>query len=31
VSLFEESIEILRRAWTEEKVYFVGKRYTLQT
>jgi len=30
VSLFEESIEILRRAWTEEKVYFVGKRYTLQ-
>ena len=30
VSLFEEGIEILRRAWTEEKVYFVGKRYTLQ-
>ena len=24
VSLFEEGIEILRRAWTEEKVYFVG-------
>src|SRR5437588_484285 len=30
VSLFEEGIEILRRAWTEEKVYFVGKRHTLQ-
>src|SRR5713226_3910446 len=30
VSLFEESIEILRRAWTEDKVYFVGKRYTLR-
>ena len=29
VSLFEEGIEIVRRAWTEEKVYFVGKRYTL--
>jgi probable F420-dependent oxidoreductase len=29
VSLFEEGLEILRRAWTEEKVYFVGKRYTL--
>jgi probable F420-dependent oxidoreductase len=29
VSLFEEGIEILRRAWTEEKVYFVGKRHTL--
>ncbi len=30
VSLFEEGIEILRRAWTEEKVYFVGKRYALR-
>jgi len=29
VSLFEEGIEILKRAWTEEKVYFVGKRHTL--
>ena len=29
VSLFEEGIEIIRRAWTEEKVYFVGKRHTL--
>lgn len=29
VSLFEEGIEIIRRAWTEEKLYFVGKRYTL--
>lgn len=29
VSLFEEAIEILKRAWTEEKVYFVGKRFTL--
>jgi probable F420-dependent oxidoreductase len=29
VSLFEEGIEILRRAWTEEKVYFTGKRHTL--
>ncbi len=29
VSLFEEAIEIIRRAWTEEKVYFVGKRHTL--
>lgn len=30
VSLFEEGLEIVKRAWTEEKVYFVGKRYTLQ-
>jgi probable F420-dependent oxidoreductase len=30
VSLFEEGIEILRRAWTEDKIYFVGKRWTLQ-
>jgi probable F420-dependent oxidoreductase len=30
VSLFEEGIEILRRAWTEEKVYFTGKRHRLQ-
>jgi probable F420-dependent oxidoreductase len=30
VSLFEEGLEVLKRAWTEEKVYFVGKRYTLQ-
>jgi probable F420-dependent oxidoreductase len=30
VSLFEEGLEVLRRAWTEERVYFVGKRYTLQ-
>ena len=29
VSLFEEGVEILKRAWTEEKLYFVGKRYTL--
>jgi probable F420-dependent oxidoreductase len=29
VSLFEEAIEIIRRAWTEERVYFVGKRHTL--
>lgn len=29
VSLFEEGIEIVRRAWTEEKVNFVGKRFTL--
>ncbi len=29
VSLFEEGIEIIRRAWTEERVYFVGKRHTL--
>jgi alkanesulfonate monooxygenase SsuD/methylene tetrahydromethanopterin reductase-like flavin-dependent oxidoreductase (luciferase family) len=29
VSLFEEAIEILKRAWTEEKVSFVGKRFTL--
>jgi probable F420-dependent oxidoreductase len=29
VSLFEEGIEIIKRAWTEEKLYFVGKRYTL--
>ncbi len=26
VSLFEEGIEILKRAWTEEKLYFVRKR-----
>ncbi|HYB41797.1 MAG TPA: LLM class flavin-dependent oxidoreductase [Candidatus Methylomirabilis sp.] len=30
VSLFEEGIEILRRAWTEDKVYFVGKRHALR-
>jgi len=29
VSLFEEGIEILKRAWTEEKFSFAGKRYTL--
>jgi len=29
VSLFEEGIEIIKRAWTEEKLSFVGKRYTL--
>jgi probable F420-dependent oxidoreductase len=29
VSLFEEGIEVVKRAWTEEKVYFAGKRYTL--
>ena len=29
VSLFEENIEIVKRAWTEEKVYFAGKRHTL--
>src|SRR5574341_1277868 len=29
VSLFEEGIEILRRAFTEDKVYFTGKRHTL--
>jgi probable F420-dependent oxidoreductase len=30
VSLFEEGIEILRRAWTEDRVYFVGKRHRLK-
>lgn len=30
VSLFEEGVEIIKRAWTEEKVFFAGKRYTLQ-
>jgi probable F420-dependent oxidoreductase len=29
VSLMEEGIEILKRAWTEEKIYFVGKRHTI--
>src|SRR5712691_5603209 len=29
VSLFEEGIEIIKRAWTEEKLSFAGKRYTL--
>lgn len=29
VSLFEEGVEVIKRAWTEEKLYFVGKRYTL--
>jgi probable F420-dependent oxidoreductase len=29
LSLFEENVEILKRAWTEEKLYFVGKRHTL--
>jgi probable F420-dependent oxidoreductase len=29
VSLFEEGIELIKRAWTEEKLYFVGTRYTL--
>ena len=29
VSLFEEGVEIIKRAWTEEKLSFVGKRYTL--
>jgi probable F420-dependent oxidoreductase len=29
VSLFEEGIEILRRAWTEDTLYFVGKRFRL--
>lgn len=27
--LFEEGLEIVRRAWTEERLCFVGKRYTL--
>ena len=30
VSLFEEGVEIIKRAWTEEKVAFAGKRYTLR-
>ena len=30
VSLFEEGIEILRRAWTEETINFIGKRHTLR-
>jgi probable F420-dependent oxidoreductase len=29
VSLFEEGVEIVKRAWTEERVNFAGKRYTL--
>jgi probable F420-dependent oxidoreductase len=29
VSLFEEGLEIVKRAWTEEKVHFAGKRYTM--
>lgn len=29
VSLFEESVEIIRRLWTEDNVTFVGKRYRL--
>jgi probable F420-dependent oxidoreductase len=29
LSLFEEGIEIVRRAWTEEKLSFAGKRFTL--
>jgi probable F420-dependent oxidoreductase len=29
VSLFEEGIEIIKRAWTEDKLSFAGKRYTL--
>ena len=29
VSLFEENLEIVKRAWTEEKVSFAGKRHTL--
>jgi probable F420-dependent oxidoreductase len=30
VSRFEESLEILRRAWTEDNFSFVGKRFTLR-
>lgn len=29
VSLFEEGLEVVKRAWTEDRVYFVGKRHTL--
>lgn len=30
VSLFEEGAEIIQRAWTEDRVTFAGKRYTLK-
>lgn len=30
VSLFEEGLEVIRRAWTEEHFNFVGKRYSLR-
>lgn len=30
VSLFEEGVEIIRRAWTEERFSFVGKRFDLK-
>ncbi|MSP78927.1 MAG: LLM class flavin-dependent oxidoreductase [Dehalococcoidia bacterium] len=30
VSLFEEGLEVIRRAWTEDKFNFVGKRYTIR-
>ncbi|HEX2171072.1 MAG TPA: LLM class flavin-dependent oxidoreductase, partial [Dehalococcoidia bacterium] len=29
VSLFEESVEVIRRLWTEDNVSFAGKRYRL--
>ena len=30
VSLFEEGIEVVQRAWTEDRVNFAGQRYTLK-
>lgn len=30
VSLFEEGVEIIRRAWTEDRFSFVGKRFDLR-
>ena len=30
VSLFEEGIEVIKRAWTEDRFSFHGKRYTLE-
>lgn len=30
VSLFEEGLEIVRRAWTEDRFNFVGKRYAVR-
>lgn len=30
VSMFEEGLEVIRRAWTEDKFNFVGKRYTIR-
>ena len=30
VSLFEEGVEVIRRAWTEDHFNFVGKRYSIR-